>query len=47
MGHDLVAEKAEINPLLRTAPLGTAKHSPIKMAGSYEIVYREGDVKRT
>ena len=45
MDDELVAEEVEIDPLCAAAPLGTAKHGAIKMAGFCQIGNRDGEVK--
>jgi hypothetical protein len=47
VGDDLVPKQVEIDPLFRAPSLWTAKHGAIKVAGSNQIVNREGNVKRS
>lgn len=46
MRHDLMAIKIKIDPMLRTAPLATAQHTPVKGAGGIKIMNGKGKVKR-
>ena len=45
MGDDLVAEKVEIDPLIRVAALGAAERAAIEGAGGLEIVDGKGEVE--
>ena len=46
MGDDLMAEKVEIDPLVRTSPLRAAEQAAIECAGLGKVVDGKGEVKR-
>jgi hypothetical protein len=46
MRNDLVAVKVKVNPLVRTAALGAAKKSSVKMARLLKVVNGKGQMKR-
>ena len=45
MGHDLVAEEVEIDPVLAAASLGASEQPAVERAGGFEVVDGEGEVE--
>jgi hypothetical protein len=45
VGHDLVAIEIKVDPLWRTAALGTAQGLTIEGSGLGQVINREGQVK--
>ncbi|MCY1279146.1 hypothetical protein D9M70_278910 [compost metagenome] len=45
VGHDLVTIEVEIDPVRRTATLGTAEQVAVEVAGGRQVVDRKGKVE--